>query len=315
MKRLEIEAPAKVNLYLDVLRKRTDGYHDIKSLAVPITLFDRLILEKLPSQIEMLAKPEVRFAGIPWSISMGPLSDNLINRAAQLLKETTGYRGGARIILEKRIPIGSGLGGGSADAAAVLKGLNILWRTKLTPKEIMQLGAQLGSDIPALIQGGAVEMTGRGERIRPIYWHRRTPLWLVLVNPGFSIATGDIYSRFITGLTSNAHQHRFASILRGLEEGSLDQVAAGLFNALQETVLRKYPLLKIIHNELEKAQTKGVLLSGSGPTVFALVESRAQGYRLKKRIRAALDFPLWTCVALAVAELEKSEPVYSTCSP
>jgi len=300
MKRLDLKAPAKINLFLEVLGKRSDGYHEIKSLALTVSLHDRIVLEPAPRGIETFADSRTCFAGIPWPVSMGPLKDNLAARAARLLKAATGYRHGARIRIEKRIPIGGGLGGGSSDAAAVLTGLNRLWNTGLSRPELMSLGARLGCDIPAMIQGGAVEINGRGESIRPIRRASPFPLWLVLVNPGICISTGDIYARYRPSLTSPPPQSKFCNILRGLEEVSLDRIAAGLFNALQETVYRKYPLLEIVHKELEKANAKGVLLSGSGSTVFALAKNGAQGRELATRIRKAVDCPLWTCVAQAI---------------
>jgi len=153
MKRLKIKAPAKVNLFLDVLGKRDDGYHEIRSLLLPVSLFDQLILENTPGRIETVTKSQMYLKGIPWPVSMGSLDDNLATRAARLLKETTGIRCGARIILEKHIPIAGGMGGGSSDAAAVLKGLNTLWSTGLSQNELMALGAKLGCDIPALVHG------------------------------------------------------------------------------------------------------------------------------------------------------------------
>ncbi len=302
MKRLTIKAPAKINLFLDVLGKRTDGYHEIKSLVMPVSLFDRITLEATPALVETVAARSILFSGIPWPFSMGARTNNLTTRAAMLLKKTTGYRGGVRIRLEKHIPIGGGMGGGSSDAAAVLTGLNKLWDTGLAKNELMALGAQLGCDIPALVHGGTIEITGRGELIRTVRRAVSPARWLLLVNPGICISTCDIYSRYKPGLTSKSTRAKFHSILRGLEKGSLDCISAGLFNALQNTVYRKYPLLNIIHNELEKATPKGVLLSGSGATVFALVENRSQGRRLQTRIQSALDCPLWTCIVRAIDE-------------
>lgn len=300
MLRLTTSAPAKINLFLDVLGTLPDGYHEIKSLVLPVSLCDRIVLETAPRGIETIADSQMFFDGIPWPISMGLLKNNLINRAARLLKKATGYRRGARIRLEKRIPIGGGMGGGSSDAAAVLKGLNRLWQTGLSREDLMDLGFQLGCDIPAMVHGGAVELNGRGERIRPIRLSVRPALWLVLVNPGFCVSTGDIYSRYKPSLTSRPPRDKFHSILRGLEERSADRVAAGLYNALQKTVYRKYPLLAIIHNELEKANANGVLLSGTGSTLFAIVENRDQARKLETRIRAAVECPLWTCIAQAI---------------
>lgn len=300
MRRLIVKAPAKVNLFLDVLGKRADGYHELQSLVLPVALFDRISLETAPAGIETIAADRVYFPGIPWPCSMGAPEDNLITRAAKLLKKTAGYRGGARIRVAKRIPIGGGMGGGSSDAAAVLNGLNRLWRTGLSTEDLMALGARLGCDIPAFVHGGILELGGRGERIRPVRLAAAPLPWLLLVNPGISISTGDIYARYKPGLTSKPPAARFRRLLSGLERGVPGCLSGGLFNALQGTVYRKYPLLAMIHNALEQAGAEGVLLSGSGSTVFALVKNRVEGERLAGRIRAALDCPLWTRMVQAM---------------
>ena len=158
MQRMEILAPAKINLFLDVLGKRPDGYHNIKSIVLPVSVYDRVVLENQTDGIETVAAGDIQFPGIPWAISLCRPDDNLTTRAARLLKEATGHHGGVRITLEKSIPIGAGLGGGSSDAAAVLKGLNALWKTGLSQDRLISLGKRLGCDIPALIHGGSLCM-------------------------------------------------------------------------------------------------------------------------------------------------------------
>jgi 4-diphosphocytidyl-2-C-methyl-D-erythritol kinase len=297
---MEIQAPAKINLFLDILGKRPDGYHNIKSIVLPVSVYDRVVLENIPDGIETVAAHDIRLPGIPWTMALCRPEDNLTTRAARLLKEVTGHPGGARIVLEKSIPIGAGLGGGSSDAAAVLKGLNTLWQTGLSQDRLVSLGIRLGCDIPALIHGGSLCMEGVGEQLTPIRRHTPNPLWLLLVYPGFAVSTTDIYTRYTTGLTSAPPADKFHQVVSGLEQGVPAQVAAGLYNALQATVFQKYPLLELIKNRLESAGALGVVLSGSGSTLYALVQDADQGHALGERLRQSIGCPVWTCVAQAI---------------
>jgi len=299
-KRIEIQAPAKVNLFLDILGKRPDKYHDIRSLLVPVALFDKVVIETRGQGIETIVDSKIMFEGIPWPVSMVKDADNLTTRAARLLKETTGYPGGARIVLEKRIPIAGGLGGGSSDAAAVLNGLNTIWNTGLSREELMNLGSSLGSDVPALVHDGVVCMEGTGDRVTPVPMNTGCSLWMVLVNPGFGVSTTDIYSRYTPDLTSVSSQTMFDRVLSGLADGCQQRIAGGLFNVLQKTVFRKYPLLELIKKELEKAGAMGVLLSGTGATVFALVQDADHGRKVEVRLRESVDCPVWTGIVKAI---------------
>ncbi|MBI2441639.1 MAG: 4-(cytidine 5'-diphospho)-2-C-methyl-D-erythritol kinase [Lentisphaerae bacterium] len=300
MQRMEILAPAKINLFLDVLGKRPDGYHNIKSIVLPVSVYDRIVLENQADDIVTVAPSEIHLPGIPWPMSLCPPAENLATRAARLLQETTGYRGGVRIVLEKNIPLGAGLGGGSSDAAAVLKGLNELWQTGFSLERLMTLGAQLGCDIPAFIQGGCLCLEGTGERLKPVRRSRRQPLWLLLVYPGFAVSTSDIYARCDAGLTVMGVADKFQQVADGLEQGLTRQVATGLYNALQPTVLRKYPLLELLKNKLETTDALGVELTGSGSTLYALVENAEHGNALAERLRANIACPVWTSVAQAI---------------
>ena len=292
---LSITAPAKVNLFLDVLGRRSDGYHDLRSLVVPVSLVDELRLEKTDGVIEAVCDgaelPEGHAGLVPGS------ADNLAARAAQRLREVTGYRGGVRIHIRKRIPVGCGMGGGSADAAAALVGVNTLWGTGLDRAALMTLGAELGSDIPALVRGGAVCMEGRGERVSPIdcRWPAGTEWWLLLVNPGFSVPTADVYRRFRTGLTSP--DETFTNARFALERGAVTLAAASLHNALERVVFVKYPLLRVVAERLKAAGALGVLLSGSGASIFALAADRRHAEQMEYRIGCDAGCPLWTRVA------------------
>ncbi len=288
-------AHAKINLFLEVLGRRADGYHDIQSIVVPVSLFDTLTLERTPAGIETVFDPAGEFSAD--SIGLRAPAANLTTRAALALQAQTGYTGGARITLTKRIPAGGGMGGGSADAAAVLRGLNTLWGLELDGATLARIGAGLGCDIPALLQGGAVRMEGVGERVSPIPLDgaaRVREWWVVLVNPGFSILTADVYARY-RALTSPPIP--YMSMVCAFKEGDWDRVAGGLFNSLEATVFRKYPLAEVVADALRQAGASGVLLSGSGASVFGLVAGRAEAEAVAGRVRARLDAALWVRVA------------------
>lgn len=303
---IKIKAAAKINLFLDVLGKRKDGYHNIDSLILPISLFDTITIKNSPKNISTHISPVCYFEGIPWPFSMGNNDENLITHAARFLKKHTGYKKGAAIFLTKRIPIGAGLGGGSADAAAVLNGLNRLWKTGLSLNQLIEVGTQIGCDVPALIHGGAVRMQGRGEITAPIDPPVERDFWMLLVYPGLPISTGDIYRRFSQchekRAARNSVRRKYQRIISGLGNGSLQTAGNGLFNALQETVFHKYPLLEMIKNSLENLGAKQVLLTGSGSTVFALLKCKKEGEEMAKMIRQKIASPLWTRIVHTIGK-------------
>ena len=289
---LLVRTPAKINLYLRVLGKRDSGYHDIESVLVPVSLHDRILLEKTEESLEVIIEDS---SSVPVdAIRNGHSEDNLMIKAAMALKKNTGFQGGVRMCLEKNIPIGGGLGGGSADAAGVLIGLNQLWDTGLSRKELITLGGGLGCDIPALIHGGAVLMEGLGEKVSPVSMAKgeKSLWWLVLINPGFGVSTGDIYARYSLSLTSvlNPIKH----VISALKEGDANLAVKGLFNALQDTVFRKYPLIEIIAENLAKAGSSGVLLSGSGASVFGMARDEEHARELSERVRQLPGCSVWS---------------------
>lgn len=297
---IEILAPAKINLFLEILGKRPDGYHNLKSIFLPVSVYDRIVLENQREGIETIVEHNIQLPGLPWDMTWCPPEENLTTRAARLLQEATGCRRGVRIVLEKNIPLGAGLGGGSSDAATVLQGLNQLWQTGLNAEQLLVLGARLGCDIPAFLRGGSLHMEGIGEQLKPISRSTEHPLWLLLVYPGFAISTSDIYARFKTGLTPPPPADKFRRVVSGLEQGSAVQVASGLYNALQPTVFQKYPILELLKNKLEDAGPLGVQLTGSGSTLYALVRDEAHGHAAEQRLRATISCPVWSRVAQAI---------------
>ena len=299
MPTLTLRAPAKVNLFLDVLGKRPDNYHDIRSLIVPVSLYDTIHLETTSTpRIQLKTRATLCFPGIPWSFKMATGSANLAVAAAHLLQKATGCTRGATITLIKRIPVTSGLGGGSSDAAAVLLGLNALWRTKLSTAHLLELAASAGCDVPALLLGRPVLVGGRGEQVQALALPATVkPLHMLLVNPGLSISTADIYSRFAKNKTFGSTDNHVNGIVRGLCLGAVSETAANLYNALEETVFEKYPLLTIVKERLIEAGAKGVVLSGSGATMLAITRDRAHARLLATRIPAALNCPIWAVPA------------------
>ena len=190
-----IRSAAKINLTLQITGKREDGYHLLKSVLCPTSLTDEVELtlaDEISSTIDMSGVSFQREIELPES------ADNLTTRAAHALREVAGYTGGARIHVKKQIPIGAGLGGGSGNAAATLVGLNQLWGANLSQEQLIEVGAGVGSDIPAMIVDRLVGVEGVGEQVQVLEKAESagdSEMWLVLVNPGFSVSTKDVFSR------------------------------------------------------------------------------------------------------------------------
>lgn len=278
-----VEATAKINLSLEIVGKRPDGYHELRSVVVPVGLADRVEITLAGTDTHLTVRG---VAGIDLS-RLGPPAENLACRAVRLLQDRYGVPAGIRIDILKRIPIGGGLGGGSADAAAVLLGLRRLCRLPLALPELLTLGAELGCDVPALLHGGAVCMEGRGERLSPILMETsRSPpgFWLVLANPGICVSTADAYRRcgFAGGLTGKPDTYN--NTISSVRKGDVHGAAAALFNGLERGVFAAYPETDRLASRLRDAGGLGVLLSGSGASVFALVRDEAHGEEVRRKL-------------------------------
>lgn len=259
--------PAKVNLFLEVPRQRPDGYHDIATLMLAVNLYDTLVFRAAPQGVLDLQcdRPE---------LSCG--SENLVIRAAQLLRQETGCYQGAALRLVKRIPMQAGLGGGSSDAAAALLGLDRLWNLNLSPERLAELGGRLGSDVAFFVKAEAAWCTGRGEVVEP--WPVGRRLHLVLVCPPFGLPTPAVYR----GLTVPANPVDGATLQEAVREGDIDAIGRGLHNRLYESALTLAPRLADYLNKLRNLGPAGVLMSGSGSTVFALCRGRDQAKELAR---------------------------------
>lgn len=264
-------APAKVNLFLEILGKRADGYHEIATLMVAIRLFDTLILVDDPAG-------DCRLACDRPDLSTGP--DNLILRAAALLREHTGCRRGAAIRLVKRIPLAAGLAGGSTDAAGTLAGLNALWGLGLAPNELAELAGRLGSDVPFFLGGPAAWCTGRGEIIRRL--DVGAPLYLVLLCPQQGLSTADVYK----GVTVPSEPKKGDPICQALVAGQVEEMGRLVFNRLQESAQQLCPELAGHLDRLRELNPAGTLMSGSGSTLFALCRDFRQALTVARHLRA-----------------------------
>ena len=283
---ITIEARAKINLTLEILGKRPDGYHELRSIVMPVSLTDTLTLTTTYAQTAMTitVSPGVDLTKI------GSVDKNLAVRAARLMQARYGVNAGARIHIHKRIPIGGGLGGGSADAAGVILGLGKLWGLDRPREELMALGAELGSDVPALVHGGAVLMEGRGERVRGLFGGASPAacagFWLVIANPGLMCSTSDVFRKWRGCLTASPSLlHNMTSSIR---TSDVSAAAEALHNGLQPAVYEEYPGVAQTAAQLQDAGCLGVLLSGSGASVFGLVRDEAHGQEICRKLGSGL---------------------------
>jgi 4-diphosphocytidyl-2-C-methyl-D-erythritol kinase len=259
---LILKAPAKINLYLKILGRREDGYHHLSSLMQMVGLYDILAFQKARSGIGL----RVENASLPADRS------NLIFRAAELVQKEAlnvdGVSRGVSITLVKNIPIAAGLGGGSSDAAATLIGLNRLWRLRWSRRKLAQMAAALGSDLPFFFEGPAAWVGGIGEKVERT--RLQLPGWAVLVNSGNPVSTASVYEQFSKkiGLTKRAPEINIIELIA--QRPALKEILHHPYNDLEKVTLSTFPHLIQIKRELHDLGGEGVLMSGSGPTLFAL---------------------------------------------
>jgi 4-diphosphocytidyl-2-C-methyl-D-erythritol kinase len=267
-------APAKVNLFLEVLAKRPDSYHDIATLMVAVSLYDTLVFKEDVSGA-------IRLCCFEPTLTTGP--ENLVVRAAELLRRRTGSSHGAQIDLTKRIPLAAGLAGGSTDAAATLAGLNELWRLGLTLADLMNLASELGSDIAFFFATPAAWCTGRGEQIAPVVLGR--PLWLVLACPPFGMSTAAVYRE----VAVPEQPLSAAELLQAVVDGDVEALGRRLHNRLQPIAERLQPALAALQTSLAELNPAGTRMSGSGSSYFALCRDHREAWRVAQGLRTRLE--------------------------
>lgn len=268
---LYVKAPAKINLTLDVLYKRPDNYHEVEMIMTTVDLSDRIGLESREDGIIEIFSAD-RF--VPND------QRNFAFQAAQLLKDTYGIKEGVSISIEKEIPIAAGLAGGSSDAAATLKGLNELWNLGLTIDELAELGSKIGSDVPFCVYGGTALATGRGEIIKEI--PAPPSCWVVLAKPKIGVSTAEVYG----GLKVDEIEHpNTQKMIEAIETGDYELLCQSVGNVLESVTFKLHPEVVMIKEQMKRFGVDAVLMSGSGPTVFGLVENEARVSRVYNGLR------------------------------
>lgn len=275
--KLVIHSFAKLNLFLEIINKRPDNYHSLKTIFERISLADFITLKSSRGS-------SIRIRCSDKTLPTGEA--NLCFKAAKLLRDKFNPSGGLDIKIIKHIPVGAGLGGGSANAAAVLSGLNKLWGLKLSKIKLANIASSLGSDVPFFIHELPFALgTGRGEKIKSLNNLKRTKIWHVLVVPKLHVSTPLIYNNWdnFAGLTKPVYDVKI--LTSALAKKSSFFRPGLLFNSLEQVTISLYPEVKRVKDALLKLGLSCVAMSGSGPAVFAIVSSGKEAFRLAKVIR------------------------------
>jgi 4-diphosphocytidyl-2-C-methyl-D-erythritol kinase len=287
-KALKVLSPAKLNLYLEILGKRPDGYHTLNTIFERISLFDEITVRESDNgriKIESDAKD------IPRD------SRNLAYKAARLLKKDLGISKGALIRIKKRIPVGAGLGGGSSNAASTLLGLNQLWDLRLSRQKLSAYGAKLGSDVPFFLSGASFAFgNGRGEKIKPLVPIRKK-FWHIVAAPRFKVSTKGIYAEFDKIQINTGKRKRIR-----IDFITKKKIGEMLFNRLEEVTFRKYPKVKELKESLIAQGVKNVLMSGTGGAVFGIVSSRKEGERIAARFIRSKNMKVFVAATTGSAD-------------
>jgi len=266
---IKLLAPAKINLFLNVINKRQDGYHELETILQKIELYDIIILEEKDKGIELECK-EI------------PGVENLAYKAANLLKQELGVKNGVRIKIEKNIPIAAGLGGGSSDAAATLVGLNKLWHLELTQNDLIHLASKIGVDVPFFIFNEGLALgRGIGTIITPL--PALPKMWLIIISPKIKISTAKVYESLNFMLTNESIKGKIMQI--AIKEGNIEKISKLLYNTLEKVVIPQYPIIKRLKEKLFEAGVLGALMSGSGASIFGIVKTELEAMNIYNKLK------------------------------
>lgn len=256
-----IEAPAKVNLTLDVKSRYPDGYHELETVMHQIDLLDKVTIETAPGGVEVASNSSL----IPHN------QENLAYRAAELILKTCGSGEGIKIYIEKNIPVGAGLAGGSTDAAAVLKGINSLYNYGINQKTLMEMGLKIGADVPFCLSNQTAIARGKGEKLTPL--EKEVKLLMVLVKPDFQISTAEVYREFEFNRVEQIPD--ISSFLEAWKHYNIIGIAKNMVNVLESVSIRKYHNIAVIKNKLKELGALNAVMSGSGPSVVGVFEDQS----------------------------------------
>ncbi len=271
MNKLKLKAYAKINLSLDVLNKRDDGYHNVEMIMQQIGLYDEIYLKKIDKGI--IIDTDCEYLPIDKS--------NIVYKAAKIIIDKYKLNTGIYIYIKKNIPIAAGLAGGSTDAAAVLKGINTMFSLGLTTDKLLDIGKEIGADVPFCILGGAALAEGIGEKLTQI--HGLKSGWIVLSKPNIGVSTADAYNN----LNLNAIENRpdTEKLIVALENGNIYDISKLLCNVFEEGIFEKHPIVKKIKTKMIQYGALGCLMSGSGPTVFGIYKTYARAKSAYEKLK------------------------------
>ena len=262
------KAYAKINLCLDVLGRRENGYHDLRMIMQNIDLYDVLTFEKSTE-----SGIKIMFKNLPENIDLGPLEKNLIYRAARLIMDEYGIDTGVIITLEKNIPVAAGMAGGSTDAAAVFHGLNELLALGMTLKDMCSLGVRIGADVPYCIMGETALSEGIGEILTPIA--NPPQCYLLIAKPNISVSTKYVYENL--DLKARYEHPQVDEMISKISNQDLAGISHLLGNVLESVTINEYPVIEKMKHCMIENGAMGALMSGSGPTVFGIFDANAKG--------------------------------------
>jgi 4-diphosphocytidyl-2-C-methyl-D-erythritol kinase len=281
-----LKSPCKINLLLNILGKRPDGFHELETVMHPVNLCDDLSFSITGGSIELTCSDP----------SLPTDSRNLVHRAARAFLDASEIKEGVRIHLDKRIPQAAGLGGGSGNAATTLLGMNELFGAPLGTDRLHSIAATLGSDVPFFLQSKPALATGRGEQITPLdFFPALRGTIAILVHPGFGVSTSWSYqnlARFPKAL--NGRPGRAQKLIEALHKGTLAEAGAEFYNALEAPALEKYPWLALVQEFFRSNGVAATLMSGSGSTTFGITQSQADADVLVTRLKPKFGESTWT---------------------
>jgi len=274
MKEIEIDSYSKINLTLNILAKRQDGYHDIETIMQSINLADRIFIKEEKEGIK-----------IKCSHPLVPVdSQSLTYRSAEKILHRYRITRGVKIEIDKKIPLAGGMAGGSANSASILVGINKLFALNLSNKDLREIGEELGMDVPFCIQNGTALAYHKGEKVTPLS-PINPPLWIIIINPGFEIPTKWAYNNLNLEWLKK-EKNNTKGMLNALKEGELTGITKNLFNSFEGLIIKKYPEIGKIKDRLIEEGALGALMSGSGPTVFGIAQNKEQALKIYEKLKS-----------------------------
>ena len=272
MDEITLKALAKINLGLDVVRRREDGYHEVRMIMQTIHLYDLL-------EIQKIREPGIQIVS---NLSFLPVNENnLMYKAAKLLMDEFDIKSGLKIVLQKVIPVSAGMAGGSTDAAAVLYGVNKIFHLGLSTKQLMERGVKIGADVPYCIMRGTALSEGIGEKLTAI--QAPPHMWLLIAKPPINVSTKFVYENL--NLPQIDRHPDVNAMVKAIENGDKDRIAKNMENILETVTIKEYPVIEDIKNIMKDNGAVNALMSGSGPTVFGLFEEKEQAEKVKGLIQ------------------------------